>query len=92
MAQACGASVVVDGRDLLVRASAKPPEQVLFALVRHKQDIIAFLRRELDVTEASNSYNESLDRRLNEWLNQHPAPSTAGQCAWCGKSEAPAAK
>ena len=22
-----------------------------------------------------------------EWLNQHPAPSTPGRCAWCGKPE-----
>jgi hypothetical protein len=23
-----------------------------------------------------------------EWLNQHPAPSPPGRCAWCGRSEA----
>ena len=22
-----------------------------------------------------------------EWLNQHPAPSTPGRCAWCGRPE-----
>jgi hypothetical protein len=22
-----------------------------------------------------------------EWLNQHPAPSAPGRCAWCGKAE-----
>jgi hypothetical protein len=26
-----------------------------------------------------------------EWLNQHPAPSTAGHCAWCGRPESPRA-
>jgi hypothetical protein len=26
-----------------------------------------------------------------EWLNQHPAPSPPGRCAWCSKSETPSA-
>jgi hypothetical protein len=26
-----------------------------------------------------------------EWLNQHPAPSPPGRCAWCGKAEGPGA-
>lgn len=26
-----------------------------------------------------------------EWLNQHPAPSAPGCCAWCGKAESPSA-
>jgi hypothetical protein len=26
-----------------------------------------------------------------EWLNQHPAPSPSGCCAWCGKGESPGA-
>ena len=26
-----------------------------------------------------------------EWLNQHPAPSAPGRCAWCGKAEHPSA-
>jgi hypothetical protein len=26
-----------------------------------------------------------------EWLNQHPAPSHPGRCAWCGRLEAPGA-
>jgi len=26
-----------------------------------------------------------------EWLNQHPAPSTPGHCAWCGRPESPTA-
>jgi hypothetical protein len=24
-----------------------------------------------------------------EWLNQHPAPSAPGRCAWCGRPESP---
>jgi hypothetical protein len=26
-----------------------------------------------------------------EWLSRHPAPSSPGQCAWCGRSESPGA-
>ena len=26
-----------------------------------------------------------------EWLNQHPAPSAPGRCAWCGRPESPGA-
>jgi hypothetical protein len=26
-----------------------------------------------------------------EWLNQHPAPSAPGRCAWCGNAESPGA-
>jgi len=26
-----------------------------------------------------------------EWLNQHPAPSAPGRCAWCGRAESPSA-
>ena len=25
--------------------------------------------------------------RIVEWLNQHPAPSPPGRCAWCGEPE-----
>jgi hypothetical protein len=28
---------------------------------------------------------------VTEWLNQHPAPSAPGRCAWCGKPETPSA-
>jgi hypothetical protein len=26
---------------------------------------------------------------LIDWLDQHPAPSPEGFCAWCGKAETP---
>jgi hypothetical protein len=28
---------------------------------------------------------------VTEWLNQHPAASTPGRCAWCGRAEDPSA-
>jgi hypothetical protein len=33
----------------------------------------------------------SLETRVIEWLDQHPSPSPAGACAWCGKPESPQA-
>jgi hypothetical protein len=41
------------------------------------------------VTAASRTGAEALafEARIIEWLNRNPAPSPAGQCAWCGKRE-----
>jgi hypothetical protein len=33
----------------------------------------------------------ALDCRVIEWLNQHPAPSVPGRCAWCGRPESASA-
>jgi hypothetical protein len=33
----------------------------------------------------------ALDCCIVEWLNQHPAPSAAESCAWCGRSESQSA-
>ena len=35
--------------------------------------------------------SRNVDVRIVEWLNQNPAPSTAGCCAWCGRLETPEA-
>jgi hypothetical protein len=35
--------------------------------------------------------HRSFEARIVEWLNQHPAPSTPGRCAWCGRTETPGA-
>ena len=34
---------------------------------------------------------QAFDCCVVEWLNQHPAPSAPGRCAWCGKAELPGA-
>jgi hypothetical protein len=34
---------------------------------------------------------QAIERCVVEWLNQHPAPSQSGRCAWCGKPESPGA-
>jgi hypothetical protein len=30
---------------------------------------------------------QAIERCTIEWLNQHPAPSAPGRCAWCGRPE-----
>ena len=44
MAQAAGIRIEVDGSDLLLKASAPPPPDLLVELTRHKTGIIALLR------------------------------------------------
>jgi hypothetical protein len=33
----------------------------------------------------------TIESFIIEWLNEHPAPSGPGYCAWCGKPESPSA-
>jgi hypothetical protein len=33
----------------------------------------------------------TIESRIVEWLNEHPAPSPPGPCAWCGRPESPSA-
>jgi hypothetical protein len=58
--------------DKLALRAPVKPPAVLDALARHKAEIIALLRA----------------RGVVEWLDQHPAPSPPGRCAWCGRPEA----
>ena len=43
-AHAAGITVMFDGEDLVLEASAEPPQAVLDVLVRHKLSILALLR------------------------------------------------
>jgi hypothetical protein len=71
-ARAAGIELALDGDDLALSAASAPPAAVLDALLRHKAEIVALLRA----------------RGVVEWLDQHPAPSPPGRCAWCGRPEA----
>jgi hypothetical protein len=49
-------------------------------------------RREKELTTTQQSKDQSFRYRTFEdfviqWLNQHPAPSVPGHCAWCGSPE-----
>jgi hypothetical protein len=86
-AQKSGVRVTVDGESLVLEASGPPPHAVLDALSRYKVAIVALLR-------ASRGRSTVEDWRACcavEWLNQHPAPSPPGRCAWCRRPESPGA-
>ena len=71
-ARASGVRLTVDGEGLVLEAPTPPPPAVLDLLSRHKAEVVALLRA----------------RGVVEWLDQHPAPSPPGRCAWCGRPEA----
>jgi hypothetical protein len=69
-----GAQVEPAGSNLILRAGAKPiPPQLVRRVRDAKRDLIAILR--------------SNENRMVRWLDEHPAPSPAGRCAWCGQFE-----
>jgi hypothetical protein len=71
-----GAIVQPAGTQLVLRAGPTAVPGVLVRRVREaKNDLIDILT----------------DARLTRWLNQHPAPSKPGCCAWCSQTESPGA-
>ena len=65
-----GASIKPSGAQLILRAGPNPIPPALVRRVREaKQDLI-------DILHAPHS-------RIVRWLDEHPAPSSPGQCAWC---------
>jgi hypothetical protein len=44
LARTAGVEIELDGGDLVLRASAKPPESIIQLLTRDKPDIVAILR------------------------------------------------
>ena len=86
-AHASGVRVTLDGESLVLEASDPPPHAVLEALSHYKVAIVAMLR----ATEPRGTADDCRARCVVEWLNQHPAPSPPGRCAWCGRPELPCA-
>lgn len=71
-----GATVQPAGTQLILRAGRRAIPGPLVRRVREaKTDLIAILT----------------DDRVIRWLNQHPAPSKPGCCAWCQQTESPSA-
>jgi hypothetical protein len=84
-AYASGVRVTVDGESLVLEATGPPPDEVLDALSRYKVAVVALLREDRWTADKWRACC------VVEWLNQHPAPSSPGRCAWCGKAESPGA-
>jgi hypothetical protein len=97
-----GATVEPAGDRLILRAGSIAIPATLVNRVREaKADLIAMfalrkdqgLVREVHVGGSADQQfkDPPLEASIVEWLNNHPAPSTPGRCAWCGKLESPSA-
>src|SRR3981081_2566087 len=93
--QAIGATVEPAGTQLILRAG---PAAIPATLVRRIREAKADLLERLagQPGAAHPSALEQGDRRdvdicrenhIAQWLDQHPSPSPAGRCAYCGLSE-----
>jgi hypothetical protein len=54
MARIAGVEIRLDGSDLLLKASSKPPAEVMDALSQHKAEIVTILRPGRDGWSAEN--------------------------------------
>ena len=94
------------GDRLILRAGSTAIPAGLVRRVREaKAELLVTLAIRTDHTvprsEENRSHDENSLRRqvedrpskslVVEWLNQHPAPSVPGHCAWCGRPESPSA-
>jgi hypothetical protein len=96
-----GATVQPAGEQLLLRAGSTPIPAALVRRVRQaKGDLMAILITGVDAATLVDAEREprglvpprldmevAFSNRLVEWLDQHPAASPAGRCAWCGRAE-----
>ena len=95
-----GATVWPSGERLILRAGRAAIPAALVRRVREsKCDLLAILATAHDnpspaeeqgrvaVAAPEISGDRSLEAGVIEWLNQHPCPSPAGRCAWCGALE-----
>ncbi len=101
-----GAEIEPAGDRLILRAGSTAIPAALVSRVRKaKADLLSTLTprtdradvcgdedKEHDQTSAHRPVKDrSSESFIVQWLNQHPAPSIPGRCAWCGKSESPTA-
>jgi hypothetical protein len=94
-----GATLQPVGDRLILRAGPTAIPAALVNRVREaKADLIATLGRHEACEEEEPSGKSqrqfkcwTFDDCIAEWLNQHPAPSAPGSCAWCGMPESPGA-
>jgi len=90
-----GATIEPVGDRLILRAGSKAiPGGLVNRIRAAKADLIATLTRQK--CGEQRAFGQSLDRRnpdasldarISAWLNERPAPSLEGLCAWCGEPE-----
>ena len=100
-----GATIKPAGDRLILRAGRTAIPAELVSRVRAaKADLLATLAAGADRSNRGRrgqgarsqaphdrTGHRTIESRIVEWLNQHPAPSAPGHCAWCGRPESPSA-
>jgi hypothetical protein len=95
-----GATIKPAGDRLILRAGLTAiPADLVSRVRKAKANLLATLTAGADHPKLRSKEEQEHDRepphdgifesRIVEWLNQHPTPSTAGRCAWCGRLETP---
>ena len=88
--EAIGATVEPAGTQLILRAG---PAAIPAALVRRireaKADLLEILAGDPTAMEQRGRKDVDVCREncIAQWLDQHPNPSPAGRCAYCGQPE-----
>jgi hypothetical protein len=99
-----GATVEPAGDRLILRAGPNAiPAALVNRLREAKADLIATLAVPKDGGPACEGQeyagksvrhqfgNQTVEACIVEWLNEHPAPSAPGRCAWCARPESSSA-
>jgi len=95
-----GATIAPAGDRLILRAGPTAIPAVLVNRLREaKGELIATLDRgptregQADAGKSARHQfrHRKFEGRIIEWLNDHPAPSTPGHCAWCARTESSSA-
>jgi hypothetical protein len=79
------ACIKVAGGRIILRAGSQPiPANLVQRIRRAKRELSEFI-----VARALYRENDAALplKHIIHWLNEHPAPSRIGECAWCGKPE-----
>ena len=89
-----GATVESAGDRLILRAGPTAiPARLVNRVREAKADLIATLAHQEASEQDSSGKSRcqfkcrTVDACMVKWLNQHPAPSASGRCAWCGELE-----
>ena len=95
-----GATVEPAGDRLILRAGPIAiPAALVNRLRKAKADLIATLAggsagegpEHAGKSTRPQFRHRTLEARIVEWLNEHPAPSAPGRCAWCARPESSSA-
>jgi hypothetical protein len=93
-----GATIKPAGDRLILRAGRTAiPAELVSRIRAAKTDLLTTLSRGADrpggedarSQDRRTSTHSAFEPQISKWLNQHPAPSRPGHCAWCGRWGSP---